>query len=803
MKKPTLRLRQVFEGPTHFKVVKPLGNPIKIAKQGLSPSLMGRLRKFARDGEVQEATEQDQKNAQDLAAESRSLDFDQVRTVPDAQVDLAPRTRSLQEIEESLAYLRGLEQNVTDAQPVDIVERPVAQPIEVIKSQSVPVKPERVVAGTLMGPPVPVAPVMKPTPAPVMSTDEEMLAGYQKDLELELSKAKPNLKEVKLLEDAIAQINEAIAGASATAAPVPEVASVDKSLAQIRTLIDKEMEKEDPDYKKLGSLAETYGRLNRPIETPTASVSVAPAPKVPTVAPAAAVAPTPAPVVAPAAAPVAPTPAVAVAPTAAVAAVSPPAAAKPSELTPEQLFNKRLADIGIDRAEYDKMSSLRKMQAQGLVRQAAALEAQTTADEEMVKGEIKAQQDIIDEEKKRLNTLETRANESRDLQKKILEEMDHLKNPQSYFASLGTLGSIGSALSLAAGAFASGMTGMPNYAMQIFNNAVEKDLELQKMKRDSLFARLRDAGHSVESAEEVVRASARLVASAQAGKLAAMTKLPKVKASLALEQAKLTNDAIMKMAQVAEIEARPGERAAEREERALRRKEIDARASAALEERRLAREQREELARQKRINEEQARLVLVGDDELELRDSKRGQMIRQELAGQTTALQSAFRLEELFKKGGYSIFDPRSNEYRAEAIAELPLLIESYPLGKGFRRAISKNAGEFLKEAMNKPTDAASFVKKIFLDRDPGVGVKSLREDFQRTYENSIRNYVKDPISDRTRKAIAREIQYAKEVGTASDAGSQNFTFSPLSAPATPPATPVGVPPGGMPTGMR
>ena len=32
MKKPTLRMRQVFEGPTHFKVVKPLGNPIKIAK---------------------------------------------------------------------------------------------------------------------------------------------------------------------------------------------------------------------------------------------------------------------------------------------------------------------------------------------------------------------------------------------------------------------------------------------------------------------------------------------------------------------------------------------------------------------------------------------------------------------------------------------------------------------------------------------------------------------------------------------------------------------------------------------------
>ncbi len=750
MKKPTLRLRQVFEGPTHFKVVRPLGNPIKIAKRGLSPNLMGRLRKFARDGEVPEATEKDQQNAQDLAAESRSLDFDQVRTAPDAQIDLAPRTRTLQEIEESLAYLRGLEQNVTDDQPVDIVERPVAQPIEVIKSQSVPVEPQRVVAGTLMGPPVPVAPVMKPTPAPVMSADDEMLAGYQRDLDLERSKTNPDPKAVKLLENAITEMNEAIAAASA-----------------------------------------------------------APAPKASPVAPAAAVAPTPAAVVAPAAAPVAPTPAVAVAPAAAVApvaapaAVAPPAAVKPAELTPEQLFNKRLADVGLDRTVYDKMTPLQKMAAQGLVRQAAALEAQTVADEEMVRGEIKAQQDIIDEEKKRLNTLETRANESRDLQKKILDEMDHLKNPQSYFASMSTLGQIGSALSLAAGAFASGMTGMPNYAMQIFNNAVEKDLELQKMKRDSLFARLRDAGHSVESAEEVVRASARLVASAQAGKLAAMTKLPKVKASLALEQAKLTNDAIMKMAQVAEIEARPGERAEERKERGLRQQEIQTRAEAALEERRLAREQREALAEQKRLDAQAERMVNVGDEDLELRTKTGSTGIRKELSGRVAALQAAIKLEELFKEGGYEIFNPLSPKYRGEAIAEVPMLIEQYPGGKGFQRAISLNAGKFLKEALQDPTSVQALAKKFFADRDPSVGIKALRDDFQRGYVDAVRNYVREPASKRTTEAIKREIQRAKEVVKADEGGSEGFVFSPLSAPATPPATPVGVPPGGNPAGMR
>jgi hypothetical protein len=832
MKKPTLRLRQVFEGPTHFKVVRPLGNPIKIAKQGLSPNLMGRLRKFAREGEVQEATEQDAQNTQDLMDEmagaggdapsgrprprritkvagiednpddaappaptipadyqasvmreaalfedptqradfiknaikafnlSREYDASAIADEP-AVEEVAPSTRPRPRPgmvvqsgrprprpEEAAAARQAQEMLVTDAQPVNVVERVAAQPIEVIKSQSVPVKLERVVAGSLMGRPAPVAPVMKP--APVMSVDEEMLAGYQRDLDLERSKAKPNPDEIKLLEDAIKQTNEAIAVASA-----------------------------------------------------------APAPKASPVAPAAAVAPTPAPVVAPAAAPVAPTPAVAVAPAAAVApvaapaAVAPPAAVKPAELTPEQLFNKRLADVGLDRTAYDKMTPLQKMAAQGLVRQAAALEAQTTADEEMVQGEIKAQQDIIDKEKERLNTLETRANESRDLQKKILEEMDHLKNPQSYFASLGTLGSIGSALSLAAGAFASGMTGMPNYAMQIFNNAVEKDLELQKMKRDSLFARLRDAGHSVESAEEVVRASARLVASAQAGKLAAMTKLPKVKASLALEQAKLTNDAIMKMAQVAEIEARPGERAAERDIRRQQMAESGARAAAAAEERRLAREQREALAEQKRLDAQAERMVNVGDEDLELRTKTGSTGIRKELSGRIAALQAAIKLEELFKEGGYEIFNPLSPRYRGEAIAEVPMLIEQYPGGKGFQRAISLNAGKFLKEALQDPTSVQALAKKFFADRDPSVGIKALRDDFQRGYVDAVRNYVREPASKRTTEAIKREIQRAREVVSAEDVGVEGFVFSPLSAPAAAPATPIGVPPGGNPPGMR
>ena len=721
---------------------------------------MGRLRRFATAGEVTEPVK--------ATGDERAIDFESSVEAPVAPLPRAPTLAEIMARPEFLTTQKAVGVPVETINASDVEQAPIVVPAAPTMTTAAMPRMVATTEAQRVGPLAPVAPVMQRTAAP---DEEEQLTDLQyanKVIQEEMAKDKPDYNLVEEYMKTFKELVDAEAAKSQPPTPIPAAPVVAASV---------------------------------PAAAPAPATPAAPVATVPavatTVAPVAVAAPiakpvAAAPVVAPAAAPV-------VAPTSLV----PTAAVKPAELTPEQLFSKRLVDVGLDRAAYDKMTPLQKMAAQGLVRQAAALEAQTVADEEMVKGEINAQQQVIDEEKKRLNTLETRANESRDLQKKILDEMDHLKNPQSYFASMSTLGQIGSALSLAAGAFASGMTGMPNYAMQIFNNAVEKDLELQKMQRDSLFARLRNAGHSVESAEEVVRASARLVASAQAGRLAAMTKLPKVKASLTLEQAKLTNDAIMKMAQVAEIEARPEERKAERDIRRQQMAESGARAAAAAEEKRLAREQREALAEQKRLDAQAERMVNVGDEDLELRTKTGGTGIRKELSGRVAALQAAIKLEELFKEGGYEIFNPTSTKYRAEAIAELPMLIEQYPGGKGFQRAISLNAGKFLKEAMNEPLGATALVKKIFLNRDPSAGVKALRDDFQRGYVDAVRNYVREPASKRTTEAINREIQRAREVVKADEGGSEGFVFSPLSAPAAPPATPVGVPPGGMPTGMR
>lgn len=748
MKKPTLRLRQVFEGPTHFKVVKPLGNPIKIAKKGLSPNLMGRLRKFATAGLVTEPVYGDGSTEEQLQQLRGDIEAEAQRDEPSIDV---------------LNMLREREQQLIGAQsnkntpPVTARKNPERSaagngvPVEVVKASDVAQEPVVVApappldvakiprvrglsSAEMMGPPASLA---APPAAPAMNLDQiSAMIGE------EISKPEPDMSRLAQLDAQREALQSAATPAPAAPAPAPVPAApvvaapaavAAPSVSGVRGVVTG---RPRPQRPAVVSVVEQEA----PVEQPAALTA--------------------------AAAPVA-------APTAA------PTAAPSTQLTADQLFDKRLGDLGLSRAEYDKMSPLSRMSVQGIVRQAAALEEQSVADEAMVKAEMKAQQDIIDEEKLRLQKIEKRADEARQLQKEILEDMNYLKDPQSYFSSASTISQIGTAISLAAGAFASGMTGMPNYAMQIYNNAVEKDLELQKMKRDSLFGRLRDAGHSAESAEEMVRASARLIAGAQAGKLASVAKLPKVKANLSLEQAKLVNDAVIGMARAAELEARPGERQQDRE---LRREEIAARraaASASAEEKRLSREQREALRQEKIDLEREKRNVNVGYDTLELIDKTGGRQVRKELSNRVSALTAAVELDELFKEGGYEIFNVASNKYRGRGLALLPMLIEQYPLGKGFERAISKNAGEFLKEAMAKPQEATSFIKKLFLDRDPGVGVQELRRDFQRSYVNSVSGYVRNPTSPQVKKAIKDQIDIINEqVKAESEAESgEGFTF--------------------------
>lgn len=650
MKKPTLRFRQVFEHPTHFKVTKPLGNPLIIAKKGLSPSLQGRLRKFAQGGEVR--------------------GYDNGGNVTDPVKDL--------DLESSLEMNAG---SGDDA--------PVAE----------------------------TAPIA-PTPAP----------------------------------------------------PVAEVAP-----------------------------------------------SVAPAVVVPTAATAPVVAPaaTPVAVVAPATPPVvvaAPAPAVAAAP-------SPEAKTEPvkEEEGSDQakLFQEELAKLGMTEQQFLALPPVQKASAANVVRMSILAQAQAKADLSAAEAEVQKTKDDAQQGAAELSRLTKRAEEARTKQSDILKDYDYITNPETYVSKPDTLDRIGTAIALALGGFASGLSRTPNVVLQMINNATEADLAKQKEKENSAYRRLVDAGHTADAAEELVRAQMKLVTAAEFNRKAAETKLPQVRAKIELESAKLVGDAIRSYAQVAKDE-RAG--VIMEKEAPLKRKVLEGKVEEAEERKqgapyrlrslaakaiadelrpdqirqamrndaarlKLDREKAEN-AREDRIRAEEdkaeqnkiARELEVGDATLELKTDKRAPQIRTDISNREQGLMSAMKLHSLLKRGGLEIFNPTS-DLRGEAIAELNLLMETFPKTQAFNRAISVNAKQVLEKAFQDPTGYAAFFKEIFMGRDPAVGIGAMLQEGKRSYADAVRNQVRDSKDPKIEAAIQssyqkmqREIEkYEKDTASNSD----------------------------------
>ncbi|MBU6278548.1 MAG: hypothetical protein KGN78_04830 [Actinomycetales bacterium] len=647
MKKPSLRFRQVFEHPTHFKVTRPLGNPIKIAKQGLSPGLMGRLRKFAQAGEVTDPVE--------TTGDERAIDFEQPATAPTIPFDGAPRERSLEEIDQSLAYLKALEMT----QSADDVAQ-----LEKIKASDVQQAP--VV--------IPAAPPMDVTTVPRVriSTPDEMM------------------------------------GSPAPTTTTPKTQAEPESV---------------PDLEIPAPAVKAESDLEIPVPAVVKPEAAAPA-----------------------------------------AEKTKPVPAEPS------LFERALKMVNFDLAKYEAASPKMKPIIRQAAQAAFAAKAVADADVAAAEAETSALADEQKAQKEELARLQESAKRSRDIQEKILSEYDYLKDPASYLGSMSTLGQIGTAISLAAGAFASGMTGMPNFAQKIYDNAIEQDLQAQKRRSDSLYQRLVNAGSSVENAENMVRAQLKLVGAAEQTRRAAEIKLPQVKAKIEATAAKSALDAANTMERIARDQAKEARESAlaPLRERKLKAETVIAEGTPARlkEEMRLRREKADldreqaEQARQDRIaatkdKEEQKRIargLTVGTTELELKSETGSKDVRDNIAAREQAMMSILKLESLFKKEGLGIYKPFSDA-RTEAIEELSTFIEQYPKAAGFKRAISLSAAKQLKEGLQNPAGGFAFVKKI-LGADPTVAITGIRKEVQRSYADQIRSVVRNPQSDVVNDAI-------------------------------------------------
>lgn len=177
MKKPTLRFRQVFEHPTHFKVTKPLGNPMIIAKKGLSPSLQTRLRKFAQGGEVKGYF--DGGDVQD--------DFS---TLP-PDITTSPEAKQLQD-QDIKNFMDAFTGSGGDEPPVSQPAIPTVAPAPAIVPAAAPVEPVLL----MPEPTAEIVPPLEPAPAAV-----EAKAPAAEPVKTEESPA------AKAFEEGLAEIN--------------------------------------------------------------------------------------------------------------------------------------------------------------------------------------------------------------------------------------------------------------------------------------------------------------------------------------------------------------------------------------------------------------------------------------------------------------------------------------------------------------------------------------------------------------------------------------------------------------------
>jgi len=134
-----------------------------------------------------------------------------------------------------------------------------------------------------------------------------------------------------------------------------------------------------------------------------------------------------------------------------------------------------------------------------------------------------------------------------DNQKRLTKMAEEFQiNPDNYFGSLSTGSKIATILSLAAGGFAQGYTGgrIPNYAAEALDKAIERDIDAQRQRKDSLYKQMLAATGDAEKAGALARAKTQEMASLKISQLGAQTKDAVMKKAAEVTSAQLQRNAL-------------------------------------------------------------------------------------------------------------------------------------------------------------------------------------------------------------------------------------------------------------------
>lgn len=137
------------------------------------------------------------------------------------------------------------------------------------------------------------------------------------------------------------------------------------------------------------------------------------------------------------------------------------------------------------------------------------------------------QQNLIDQEKKIHKESKTQLD---GINSKITEVQNNVLNgkidPNRVWSNMGTGNKVMAAIAIALGGASAGLTGKSNPALDVINNAIDKDIEAQKSdlgRQNNLLSSYMSQYHNLAMAENAAKLHLATVASAQMQKIAAQT----------------------------------------------------------------------------------------------------------------------------------------------------------------------------------------------------------------------------------------------------------------------------------------
>lgn len=731
MRIPKPRLRQVFEHTTSFKVKKPTGQTITIAKKGLSPSTIGRLRRFAQGGEVRgyddggEVTEPapvdaDMATQVANAAQQTLSTGDTAPVVPDVQlpaVDVgAPGIVAAQPTG------RRRPVRASEATAPDSAE----QERQAAERAKFAAQPPPAVNLTINTAPQPAATAPQPATMTPAQPAPASVATPQK------IEAAP--KAVEAAEPA--------APTAPAPSPTPRAAPAPVAVEpaqQISLLPELGMTPSlDLPSSQFGTPAPLAATPPAPVAVPTAQVAVPVTATPPTAkAEAATVAPAAAPVpaavpVAPAAVQVAPVTVAAPATAATAAPVAPAAAVKPAVAAvvpatgapptpvpapaapqlPDVLTDDQIEElVGVAPPAYQpamRMALVGQRNQQLVERQQAEQQAAAMAASErrMSDALAKVESDIAQIRQKRAD---------------IQGEIQAARDEGNVFSRMGVIEKIGTILAMGVAGFAAGYAGIPNYALQAFNQALDRDLERQRRRGDSLLNELKLVTATEEDAEQLYRGIAKEAVAIEAKRAEFQATTQKSRAAYGAVAGKFALDAYKEIAEVeskfagaAAAQARAaGELTAEEKLAVELGKQQQKQDMIALERRRVAEAERAhraaEEARKKNLadkeeKERRERILNVGNVEVELARKTQATKIQRDLALRNQGIRALddviYTIENATPQ---SLANKFSDDY-IKASAGIKAFKETFLTGAtGADRAIAVTAGRVVDEALNNP----------------------------------------------------------------------------------------------------